>query len=184
MQPTYAAGDVIITSPLSPLCKKFDRGAVVMVEPFKQKHRRFISRLIQQFAAFATFQMIHPYTAETSHIKPFVRRVVGLPGDTIYMDSFTLYVKTKDSRYFLTEFEVAEHDYNVRLEKLPEGWNKQLPFDGSYPETTLKENEYFVLCDNRIASSDSRLWGPLHGPSQIKSKVFVRYWPFSRFAFF
>ncbi len=184
MQPSCNAGDVVLTSPLSSIHKEFERGALVIVEPFKKPQDRFIIRSMQKLVSFASFQLFHPYNQSTSHMKPSIRRIVGLPGDTIYMDSFILYIKTKDSRYFLTEFEVTEHDYNVKLEKLPENWDTSLPFSGNYPKITLKDNEYFVLCDNRIASSDSRLWGPLHGQTQIKSKILMRYWPFNRFSFF
>ncbi len=184
MQPTYTAGDVVLTSPLPALHKDFKRGALVVVEAFEKPQQGIFSGLVQKLTAFVTFQIVHPHNNEDSHIKPSIRRIVGLPGDTIYMDSFILYIKTKDSRYFLTEFEVAKQDYNVKIEKLPENWNSSLPFSGFYPKTTLKENEYFVLCDNRIASGDSRLWGPLHGQTQIKSKILMRYWPFNRFSFF
>ena len=141
--------------------------------------------MVQKIVAFFTFQLVNPFSAnQPSQAKPFVRRVVGIPGDTLYMEDFVLHIKTKDGEHFLTEFEVTKNDYNVKSENLPENWDTSLPFSGSYPEITLKEGEYFVLCDNRIASSDSRLWGPLQATTQIKARILMRYWPFSRISIF
>ena len=100
------------------------------------------------------------------------------------MKDFILYIKPKNGEHFLTEFEVAENDYNIKIENLPENWDSSLPFSGTYPQITLQEGQYFVLCDNRIASNDSRLWGPMQVESQIKGRILMRYWPFSRVTFF
>ena len=56
-----------------------------------------------------------------------------------------------------------------------------LPFSGAYPETVLKEGEYFVLCDNRIITDDSRLWGAVEGDKKIYGKIILKYWPFKEF---
>ena len=161
MQPTFSSGDMIITAPFYSAQKDIERGTLVTVEPIARPHQNFFERTAQKIITFFTFQLINPFAAhQPSQAKPFIRRVVGIPGDTVYMEGFVLHIKTKNGGHFLTEFEVADNDYNVKIENLPENWDTSLPFSGSYPEITLKEGEYFVLCDNRIASSDSRLWGP------------------------
>lgn len=185
MQPTFSSGDMIITAPFYSAQKDIERGTLVMVEPIEKPHQNFLRKTAQKIVTFFTFQLINPFDAyQPLHAKPFIRRVVGIPGDTIYMEGFVLHIKTKSGGHFLTEFEVAENDYNVTIENLPENWDTALPFSGAYPEITLKEGEYFVLCDNRIASSDSRLWGPLQADTQIKGRILMRYWPFSRIALF
>ena len=46
---------------------------------------------------------------------------------------------------------------------------------------TLKDDEYFVLGDNRKHSSDSRIWGPLEDKF-IVGKPFVRLFPINEFS--
>jgi hypothetical protein len=185
MQPTFSSGDMIITAPFYSSKKEIERGTLVMVEPISRPQQSIFEKTAQKIVAFFTFQLINPFAAnQPSHAKPFIRRVVGIPGDTVYMEGFVLHIKTKSGGHFLTEFEVAENDYNVKNENLPENWDTSLPFSGSYPEITLKEGEYFVLCDNRIASSDSRLWGPVQAATQIKGRILMRYWPFSQITIF
>ena len=185
MQPTFSSGDMIITTPFYSAQKDIERGTLVTVKPIEQPQQSFLKQTAQKVVAFFTFQLINPFASkQPSQAKPFLRRVIGIPGDTIYMESFVLHIKTKNSTHFLTEFEVMDNDYNVRIENLPENWDTSLPFSGAYPEITLKEGEYFVLCDNRSASSDSRLWGPLQAATQINGRILIRYWPFSRIALF
>ena len=47
-------------------------------------------------------------------------------------------------------------------------------------EYVLKDNEYYVLGDNRISSSDSRIWGGVK-KEQILGKVIFKYWPLDVF---
>ena len=185
MQPTFSSGDMIITAPFYSTQKDIERGTLVMVEPVQRPHQNFLEKTTQKLVAFFTFQLVNPFASkQPSQAKPFIRRIIGIPGDTVYMEGFVLHIKTKNGGHFLTEFEVMENDYNVTTENLPENWDTSLPFSGTYPEMTLKEGEYFVLCDNRISSSDSRLWGPLHAETQIKGRILMRYWPFSRISIF
>jgi len=185
MQPTFSSGDMILSAPFYAPPKNIERGTLVTVEPIERPYQNFFEKTGQKIVAFFTFQLINPFASnQPSYAKPFIRRVVGIPGDTIYMEGFVLHIKTRDGGHFLTEFEVTENDYNVKIENLPENWDTSLPFSGAYPELTLKEGEYFVLCDKRFASSVPRLWGPVQAATQIKGRILMRYWPFSRIALF
>lgn len=50
-------------------------------------------------------------------------------------------------------------------------------------EITLKENEYYVLGDNRGASSDSRIWGPVT-KNFIVGRAIIQLWPFNKIEIF
>lgn len=89
----------------------------------------------------------------------FIKRVVGLPNETLEMQSGRLIIKNK---------------------QLPSGFIINEPYIKEKTNDTfkivLKENEYFVLGDNRKHSSDSRVWGSLERRFII-GKTFIRLFP-------
>jgi len=189
MNPGIADGDRVIATPLYrtgehavtavPFFATAARGDLVVIEPAETSSQGFISSAIDSIVAFATLQRVRPFSDPRSLVsKPVIRRIVGLPGDTIYLDKSVLHIKTPDSAHFLTEFEIVEKNYDIAIDVLPEGWTSNLPFSDFSNEITLGPDEYFILCDNRQTASDSRIWGPISG-SRIRAKVLFRYWPFS-----
>ena len=84
----------------------------------------------------------------------FIKRVVGVPQDII---------------------KIEDGNVIVNGEKLNEPYETQKT-QGS-EEISLGNEEYFVLGDNRNASSDSRSFGPIKKDT-IKGKVWLVYWPF------
>ena len=95
----------------------------------------------------------------------FIKRIIGLPSETI---------EVKNNRV------IAYNDQN------PNGLELKESYLDSEQETLgniimrLGGNEYFVLGDNRLASSDSRRWGPVE-ETLITGKAFLRAWPFTKF---
>jgi len=95
----------------------------------------------------------------------FIKRIVGLPGETVKIEDGKTFIyseNTPDERIVLDESAYLEDAYTP----------------GNL-EISLGKDEYFVLGDNRNASSDSRKWGAL-GKQYITGRVWVRAWPFNR----
>lgn len=99
-----------------------------------------------------------------------IKRVIGLPGDEIEF-------KEKDT--YELEYDLYINEELQEEDNLPEPI--QQPGNIEYPYT-VPENSYFVMGDNRNASTDSRnkTIGAIE-KSDIKGKVFFRVFPFQRF---
>jgi signal peptidase I len=86
----------------------------------------------------------------------FVKRIVGLPGETFEMRNGFVYINRKR----------LEESYVKRDRR---------DVDTQAPEK-IPPDSYFVMGDNRSQSCDSRVWGPLPRDNLI-GKVFAVYWP-------
>ena len=96
----------------------------------------------------------------------YIKRIIGLPGET---------VEVKDGK-------VNVYNSNGIPQILDE--LNYLPESAATLGNVgfqLADSEYFVLGDNRTASSDSRSWGTLPRENII-GKVFLRVWPFAALA--
>lgn len=94
----------------------------------------------------------------------FIKRIVGLPGET---------VKINDNK--ITIFNVKNPEGIVLNETYLAPEQETI---GTFV-TKLDDNEYFVLGDNRLQSSDSRRWGPVN-ETLVIGRAFLRPWPFTR----
>ncbi|MDP9361568.1 MAG: signal peptidase I, partial [Acidobacteriota bacterium] len=101
----------------------------------------------------------------------FVKRVVGLPGDTVEVHDKVVSINGKP----MAEPYVIHVDPTIYPPRpqLPEPYRSRDQF-GSY---TVPEGQYFAMGDNRDRSSDSRYWGTVPR-SMIKGRAFMVYWSF------
>ena len=80
----------------------------------------------------------------------FIKRVIGLPGETIEIKKGSVFVNGK----------ILREDYLNNVSTFPD------------LKITLKNDEYFVLGDNRNSSLDSRIFGPLKRDLIIGRAIF------------
>ncbi len=90
----------------------------------------------------------------------FVKRVIGLPGETVDIENGVVHVRTTDGTETFLEEPYIENS-NKSHESV---------------STTLGDGEFFVLGDNRSGSSDSRVWGPLQ-EKFILGRAILRLYP-------
>jgi len=129
MFPTLIQGDRLIVSRLSYVIGEPERGDIIVFQ--------------------------YPYGPE----KDYVKRIIGLPGETVSIKNGTVIIDGKP---------LPAEDYvknKSRETKAP---------------VTLGDDEYFVMGDNRTGSSDSRSWGPLQRHFII-GKAWLIYYPFDHF---
>lgn len=94
--------------------------------------------------------------------KFFIKRIIGLPGEEVTVTNNEISIKSPI--YGPVDF---KEDYIKNRDIFPRNIN-----------TKLADDEYFVMGDNRPASSDSRDWGPLKR-NLITGQVLVRLLPIS-----
>lgn len=136
MEPAFLPADCIMVNKLAYRFGSPDRGDVVVLWPPK------------------------PYRQEN----PFIKRVIGLPGETVMIDAAgQVYVTDREGRQSLLVEDPDMPPCAVR--------NRSWELGGG---------EYFVLGDNRGNSQDSTAFGAVRKEDFV-GKTWLRYWPLSQF---
>lgn len=113
--------------------------------------------------------------------KDFIKRIVGVAGDTISVKDNRLIVNGKPVKRTHIKTSKTGHPRNAYQSQEREahgGETYTIQYNGSQPkfrEITVKEGNVFVMGDNRDNSSDSRCWGQVP-VDNIKGKAFILWW--------
>jgi signal peptidase I len=83
-----------------------------------------------------------------------IKRIIGLPGETVEIRNGTVYINEQP----------VEEPYLVRRT------------DSAYGPTQIPEGYVFVMGDNRGASNDSRVFGPVP-LDRVVGRAWLSYWP-------
>lgn len=142
-----------------------------MMPTLQDGNKLIVNKFVYKISDLERFDVIVFHANEN---EDYVKRVIGLPGDTIEYKDDKLYINGKyyeepyldrykskyPGRTFTGDFTLLE---KTGYEKVPDGM-------------------VFVLGDNRLGSWDSRHFGFV-SIDQIVGEVNVRYWPFNQWGF-
>ena len=152
MDPTLEDGQYLLVNRLVYLRVELDRLAKIV--PFWTAGEGSSRHAIHAPKRGEVIVFEFPDSNPNNPRKDFVKRVVGLPGETMRMF---------DGKGFVNE-EVLNEPYLSHRDH------------SNASKVTLGEGEYYVLGDNRTHSNDSRSWGAVP-EANIRGKVWVVYWP-------
>jgi len=130
-----------------------------MAPLLSDQERIFINKFVYRFEPIGRGDVV-VFWYPRDHSKSFIKRVVGLPGETIEVRSGRVYVDRKEWK----------EPY------VPPNYLDDL----SYPPVQIPDDSYFVMGDHRDSSNDSRVFGPV-SRQNIYGKAVFAYWPVDHF---
>lgn len=121
-----------------------------------------------KFQNVSRFDVVIVYNEERG--EHWVKRVIGVPGDTVESKDDVLIINGKViDQFFLNQTYVKD-------------MQKEGNFTSDFGPVTLKEDEYWLMGDNRIRSEDSRIHGPFK-ESELVGKDVLVFFPFNEFQY-
>jgi signal peptidase I len=159
MEPSLASGQMLLVN--RQVYFHFDANRVLNLVPFVEREGK---RIVYPFhpPQRGDIVVLHP---PVSQGKPYIKRVIGLPGERIAIHDGAVYVNGAR----------LEEEY---LNGVSTSWGGSVGHD----EITIPEGRVFVMGDNRNNSTDSRSFGTIE-IDEIIGKAWISYWPTDRINF-
>ncbi|MGI5968337.1 MAG: signal peptidase I [Lachnospiraceae bacterium] len=134
-----------------------------MENTLHQDDNLLVEKVTYKFKNPDRFDIIvfYPYGKEEDPDDYYVKRIIGLPGETVQIIGADIYINGEILEEHYGKDPIT--DPGVAREKI-----------------TLGENEFFVLGDNREVSEDSRVFGAVD-KKNISGQVVFRIYPFNKF---
>lgn len=143
--------------------------SVVMGESMSPTFEHNDRLVISKISDIERFDMVVFHAPDADDY--YVKRVIGLPGDTIEIDEEVLYVNGEAIQEpYIAE---SEDEEDSPITRKTDFTLEEMTGQSSVPDQNL-----FVLGDNRMNSKDSRFFGFIHEDDVI-GKVKFRYFPFT-----
>ncbi len=130
-----------------------------MAPLISDQERIFINKIVYRFEPISRGDVV-VFWYPLDHSKSFIKRVVGLPGETVDIRQGRVYVSGER----LLEPYVPPQYYDA----------------GNFGPVRVPEGEYFVMGDHRDSSNDSRVFGTVPA-GYIYGKAVFAYWPMEHF---
>ncbi len=126
-----------------------------MMPELRDQERLFINKFEYHFEPIHRGDVV-VFHYPLNPVKSYIKRVIAVPGDDVSVQDGQVYVNGRE----------------LREPYVPRRYRD----NRSYPDTVLKADQYFVLGDHRLISSDSRDFGPV-SRNLIYGKASFVYWP-------
>ncbi|WP_019240414.1 MULTISPECIES: signal peptidase I [Bacillus] len=147
----------------------YDVDGISMQPTLQDGDKLIVNKLSYEFSSFSRFDVI---VFHHSSDEDFVKRVIGLPGDSIQYEDDQLIVNGKKIE---EPFLPKKHHLLLGQKETGDFSLKEITGKDRVPDNCL-----FVMGDNRLGSFDSRHFGFV-SMDQVVGKVNVRYWPLDEF---
>jgi len=142
MERTLEEGQYVLVDKLTPRWEAYGRGDIIVFNP--------------------------PANWVENNGTPFIKRIIGVAGDTIEL---------RDGAVYVNGTKLSEPYIYLDADGQPQTTE---PTPGGQSTWVIPDGDLFVMGDHRQNSADSRAFGPIQ-VSHVIGRAWLRYWPFSEF---
>lgn len=147
-----------------------------MMPTLQNNNRLIVNKIVYDFGSPHHGDIIIFHATPT---EDYVKRVIGLPGDTIVYKNDQLYRNGKK----ISEPYLNQYKQSYETEHPDQNFTYNFSLESKRHVMTIPKGELWVMGDNRSVSEDSRIFGFVK-ISKVVGKVSLRYYPFNELTYF